>query len=549
MTAEIVLTGARALTMDPDRPEAQAVAIGDGRILAVGTDEEILTLAGPQTRRIDAEGRTLLPGFVESHVHLFMGGYGMTVLQVAGLRGVDALREATHAYVEAHPEAALIVGHGADYQMLGKGQRIDRHVLDDICPDRPFVLMAYDFHSAWANTAALEASGLLHGADLPLGSEVVMGEDGRATGALLEKLAFLPVMDLRTFGGRESLGMTGVEPAEPPSEQDRQDDREILKLGLRHAAEHGVTSMHNMDGNRYMMELLREIEAEGDLLATVRVPFHLTPEMTLGELDRASAMARDFTGPGVIGGFVKIFLDGVIASGTAALLEPYATRPGHRGDTLFSRERFIEAAVEIDRRGMQIAIHAIGDAAVRLALDGYEAAAQANGPRDRRHRIEHVEMLSAEDSHRFAELGVVASMQPPHAPLEEDDTTAGIGAARADRAYVWRELAESGAHIAFSSDWPIVPISPLAGIQAAMTRKNWLPGLPDQRLPLRDVLAAYTSGGAYVGFTEGETGMLRPGLRADLALLSGDIEATAPEKIGAMSVDLTLFGGRVTHER
>lgn len=549
MTPTLVFTNASVLTMDPDAPRATAIAISGDRITAVGTDAEIAAMAGPETRRIDAQGRTLLPGFVESHVHLFMGGYNETVIRADRVSGFEALRTAVETYSAAHPDLTLLLGQGADYAILGADRQLDRQVLDKICPDRPLAIMAYDFHTAWANTAALEAAGLLQGRALPRGNQVVMGADGKATGELQEKLAILPVLELRNLGGRESLGMSGIEPPLPPTGKERQEDRETLKVGLRHAARHGITTMHNMDGNRYMLEILREIEEEGALISRLRVPFHLTAEMDLAELDRASAMTRDFTGDTLCSGFVKIFLDGVIASGTAAMLEPYANRPDHRGDLLFTREDFIAAAVEIDKRGLQIAIHAIGDAAVRLALDGYEAAARANGPRDRRHRIEHVEMLHPDDLGRFAELGVIASMQPPHAPVREDETTAGIGPGRAGMAYAWRRIADTGAVVAFSSDWPIVPISPLAGIQAAMTRQNWVAGLPDQRLSLQEVLAAYTCNGAYVGFAEGLTGMVRPGMKADLALLSGDIETTQADRIGALEVDLTLFDGKVTHER
>lgn len=549
MIPTLVFTNASVLTMDPETPRATAVAVSGDRIVAVGSDAEITALAGPDTRRIDADGQTLLPGFVESHVHLFMGGYNETVIRADRVSGLEALRTAVKHYAEAHPDLTLLLGQGADYAILGPDRPLDRHTLDELCPDRPLAIMAYDFHTAWANTAALEAAGLLDGRDLPRGNEVVMGTDGKATGELHEKLAMLPILDLRNLGGRESLGMSGIEPPVPPTEKERQEDRETLKVGLRHAAQRGITSMHNMDGNRYMLEVLREIEDEGDLISRVRVPFHLTAEMGLSELDRASAMTRDFVGDTLCCGFVKIFLDGVIASGTAVMIDPYANRPGHRGDMLFTREDFIAAAVEIDRRGMQIAIHAIGDAAVRLALDGYEAAAKANGLRDRRHRIEHVEMLHPDDLGRFAELGVVASMQPPHAPVREDETTTGIGTDRAGMAYAWRTIADTGATVAFSSDWPIVPISPLAGIQAAMTRQNWAEGLPDQRLDLHDVLAAYTRNGAYVGYAEDLTGMIRPGMKADLALLSDNIETTQADRIGALEVDLTLFDGRVTHER
>ena len=532
-----------------DAPRATAVAVGGDRIVAVGSDAEIDALAGPDTRRIDAGGRTLLPGFVESHVHLFMGGYNETVIRADRVSDLEELRAAVRDYAETHPDLSLLLGQGGDYAILGQDRSLDRHVLDEICPDRPLMIMAYDFHTAWANTAALEAAGLLDGRELPRGNAVVMGADGKATGELQEKLAMLPVLEVRNVGGRESLGMSGIEPPVPPTEKERAEDRETLKVGLRHAARQGITSMHNMDGNRYMLEVLREVEEEGALISRLRVPFHLTAEMDLSELDRASAMTRDFTGDTLCSGFVKIFLDGVIASGTAAMLDPYANRPDHQGDLLFTREDFIAAAVEIDKRGMQIAIHAIGDAAVRLALDGYEAAAKANGPRDRRHRIEHVEMLHPDDLNRFAELGVIASMQPPHAPLREDETTVGIGPDRAGMAYAWRTIADTGAVVAFSSDWPIVPISPLAGIQAAMTRQNWVAALPDQRLTLQEVLAAYTCNGAYVGFAEGLTGTIRTGMKADLALLSADIENTAIDRIGALEVDLTLFDGRVTHER
>ncbi|WIV52323.1 amidohydrolase (plasmid) [Marivivens sp. LCG002] len=548
MSASLIVTNASVLTMDPNSPRATAVAVKDDRIIAVGSDAEIIAFSGPVTRHLDGNGRTLLPGFIESHVHLFMGGYNETVIRADRVSGKTALTQAVRDYAAKHPHLTLLLGQGAGYGIIAPDHPLTRHILDEICPDRPLMIMAYDFHTAWANTAALEAAGLLHGRELPRGNEVVMGSDGLATGELHEKLAMLPVMDLRNVGGRESHGMSGIEPPVPPTDAERREDRETLKVGIRHAARHGITTMHNMDGNRYMLEILREIEAEGDLISRIRVPLHLTAEMDLSELDRASAMTRDFQGETLNCGFVKIFLDGVIASGTAAMLEPYSNREGHCGDMLFTRENFIAAAIEIDRRGMQIAIHAIGDAAVRLALDGYEAAAKTNGPRDRRHRIEHVEMLHPDDLRRFAELGVVASMQPPHAPIKEDETTQGIGPERARLAYAWRSIAETGATLAFSSDWPIVSICPLSGIQAAMTRKTWAASQADERIDLHDVLAAYTRNGAYVGYAENLTGMIRKGLKADLALLSGDIESTPFDQIGAMHVDLTVFDGRVTYE-
>lgn len=546
MIASMIFVNAKVLTMGtPARSEALAVA--GNRILAVGPEAEIRALAGPQTRIVDAQGGTLMPGFVESHLHLFSGAYGQTLLQLTQTKGFDAMKAAVQTFAAANPEAGLLFAQGADYEILGPGISLDRHVLDQMCPDKPLAVMTYDFHTLFANTAALKAAGLLHGRALPLGNEVVIGPDGLATGELREKFALLPVLELRTTGGREMLGMSGIEPPLPPSEKEWREDIEVLKRGLRFTAAKGITSMHNMDGNRHLLELLSKVEAEGGLTARVSVPFHLTREMALSELDRASAMTADFTGK-ITCGRVKIFVDGVIESGTAAMLEVYADKPDLRGDPIFDAASFAKAAIEIDRRGLQIAVHAIGDAAVRITLDGYEAAQKANGKRDSRHRIEHIEMIDPADIPRFADLGVIASFQPLHAPQGESPTTRSIGPKRAQTAYAWRALAESGAVVAFSSDWPIVPVDPLLGIQTALTRQPHLPGLPDQRLPLHQVLAAFTCNGAYAGFLEQDTGRLVPGMLADLVLLSGDIEATPVDDIAALAVCMAVCDGVITHE-
>ena len=546
MTASMIFVNARVLTMGtPAR--AEALAISGNRIVAIGTEAEVRALAGPQTRIVDAQGGTLMPGFVESHLHLFSGAYGQTLLQLAQTSGFDALKAAVQVFAAANPDAGLLFAQGADYEILGRGQRLDRHVLDQMCPDRPLAVMAYDFHTLFANTAALTAAGLLHGRSLPVGNEVVMGADGLATGELREKFALLPVLELRTTGGREMLGMSGIEPPVPPTEKEWREDIEILKAGLRFTASKGITSMHNMDGNRHLLELLCKVEAEGGLTTRISVPFHLTREMPLSELDRASAMTADFTGK-ITCGRIKIFVDGVIESGTAAMLADYSDKPGLRGEPIFDAASFAAAAVEADRRGLQIAVHAIGDAAVRIALDGYQAALEANGKRDSRHRIEHIEMIDPADLPRFAKLGVTASFQPLHAPQGESPTTRSIGPDRARDAYGWRAMAESGALIAFSSDWPIVPVDPLLGIQTAMTRQPYLPGLPDHRLPLEQVLAAFTCNGARAGFLEQDTGKLALGMLADLVLLSGDIEAVPVDNIAALKVCMTVCDGVITHE-
>lgn len=545
---DLILTNAAVLTMDPARPEAEAVAVLDGRIRAVGARSEIEPLAHAGTEIVDAGGGTVLPGFVESHLHLVLGGTELAHLQLGGVHGGAALARAALDFAGRHPERPLVMAQGGDYALLGRP--MTRHDLDEILPDRPFAITSHDHHTVWANTAALRAAGILNGAETPRGHEVVIGPDGLATGELREFEAFAPVIAL---GGeaRVNLGIaTGGEPAPWPSDAERAIDRERIARGLAHCASHGITSMVNMDGNRYTLELLREMQRAGDLTARVRVPFHFKPHMDLSELARAEAMSRDFDDDWLSCTFVKMFMDGVLDSGTAYRLDDYPGQPGWRSEPLFEPARFAEIAIAVDRLGMQIAVHAIGDGAVRCVLDGYEAAQRANGPRDSRHRIEHIELIARSDIPRLAALGVVASLQPPHPPGAMDfplqPTLDRIGRARWPDAYLWRTLKEAGAVLAFASDWPVADVSVLRGLQAALTRQPY-EGCADERIGLWPSLHAYTAGGAWAAHREGLFGTLRCGMAADFAILNGRVTDAAPESLGAMAVARTICGGRTTH--
>jgi predicted amidohydrolase YtcJ len=549
MTADLIVTNARVLTMDDANPRAGAVAAKDGRILAVGTPAEVEALRGPDTEVIDGRGATLLPGFVESHCHLFMGGAELAHLQLGGITGFDAVAQTIRDFAAANPDRPMLMAQGADYMIFGRSAT--RHDLDRVLPDRPFAMASPDHHTMWANSAALAAAGLLQGRDTPPGSEVVMGADGTATGELREPPAYAPVAGL-TGEQRTTLGLsTGGEPDPTPTPDERAADREMLARALAHLARHGITSAVNMDGNLYTLALLRELQDEGRLTARVKVAFHFKPFMELSALDKAEAMARDWRGDWLTSGFVKMFMDGVIDSGTAVMLNDYPDRPGWRGDPLFDPTRFAQIAAEIDRRGLQIAVHAIGDGAVRIVIDGYEAAQRANGTRDSRHRIEHIELIDPADVPRLGALGITASVQPPHPPGAMDNpmepTVSKIGRARWADAYRWRTLVEAGAPIAFASDWPVSDISPLRGIKAAVTRKPWVEGLQDERIGLMATLAAYTRGGAFAAHADGVKGVLKPGHFADMVLLTGDIEAVSPERIDALDIAATITGGRVVY--
>jgi predicted amidohydrolase YtcJ len=550
-TADLIVINGRVLTMDDGNPEAEAVAIANGAIVAVGDRQSVEALKGPGTKIIDAGGGSVLPGFIEAHMHLFSGAAELAHLQLAGVHGFEALQQAIREYARTRPDARMLVGQGVDYTVLGS-ERVTRHHLDAILPDRPFVMAAPDHHTMWANTRALELAGILHGRTLGPGNEIVMGDDGLAEGELREGEAFGPVLDL-AGESRVRLGLaTGGEPNPMPTAAERAADRDIMRRGLAWCARHGITSIQNMDGNLYQLELLAEIEAEEGLPCRVQMPFHYKNFMTLDMLDKASAMAARYDSDWLSSGMVKVFYDGVLDSWTAVMVEPYADRPDWVGEPLFTPQQFIDLAVAIDRRGLQIAVHSIGDGAVRAVLDGYEAALEANGRRDSRHRVEHIEVVTAADVPRFAELGVIASMQPPHPPGAMDfplePTVSRIGPARWPLSYAWRTLKAAGAHVVFASDWPVSPIDPIRGIQAAVLRKPWGESDPDQSFSLQEALAAYTIEGAYAEFGEHRKGSLKPGYMADLVVLSADLEATAAEALHEVRPVVTICGGKVTYQ-
>jgi predicted amidohydrolase YtcJ len=550
-TADIIISNGRVLTLDPDAPRAEAVALSGGKVIAAGSNAGIERLRGPHTRVIDAKNGSVLPGFSENHMHLFSGAAELDHLQLTGVKGLAALTEAVRTYAASRKTQKVLFGQGTDYEILGHGEGLTRRHLDEILPDQPIVVFAPDHHTAWANTPALELVGILHGANLGPGNEVVMGADGLATGELREMEAFSP---LQAAGGfdRYRLGLsTGGEPDPYPDAAQWTQDIAVMRRGLAYCASHGITTVQNMDGNLYQLQLLQAIEREdGHLPCRVQIPFHFKNFMQLEMLEKASSLAATFNSDWLSSGIVKLFYDGVIESGTAVMVEPYADKPGDRGEGLFTPESFRAVAVEADRRGLQIAVHAIGDGAVRTVLDGYEAAQRENGARDSRHRIEHIEVVHPDDIARFAELGVIASMQPPHPPgcagLPLEPTISRIGRDRWPVSYAWRTLKNAGAHICFASDWPVSPIDPLVGLKAAVTRKRWSESDPDQSFSLIEALSAYCVEGAFAEFKEDRKGMLKSGYVADVVILDRDIETVDPEHLDSVRPITTICGGHIS---
>jgi predicted amidohydrolase YtcJ len=550
-SADLIIHNARILTMDSQTPKAQAIAIKDNKISAVGSNSDILGHKDKHTRVIDAQLNTVMPGIVESHLHLFGGSVELSSLMINNIKGLDSVSEAIRKHAAAHPKAPIIVANGASPVIFGDTP-ITRQILDGILPDRPLALFCFDHHTIWANTKALESAGILQGRSLPTGNEILMGRDGLATGELLESAAYSPILALTKTGGREWLGMTTGEnpqPAATPAE--RLVDQEFLKQGLAYCASLGITTIHNMDGNWYQLELLKALQGNGELTARVEVPFHYKNFFTLDRVEEAAEMREAYQGDMLHSGRVKIFMDGVLESMTALMLDDYPGFPGNRGAPLFSAAEFNELAIRIDARQLQISVHAIGDGGVRRTLDGYEAARKANGARDSRHRIEHIELIDKADIPRLKQLGVIASLQPivglgvPGNPLEPCLTRIGE---KLPQSYAWQTLRETGAKIAFSSDWPVSPLDPFLGIQSAMTAIPLSPACPPQNQSLMDTLESFTAAGAYTEFAEHKKGKLMPGMLADMIILNGDIEETPPGQLSSIKPVLTICDGRVTFE-
>lgn len=552
-TADLIIHSAKIISMDDAQPRAEALAIRHNRIIAVGSNADVLALAGAATRLVDARNATVLPGFNEAHMHIFGGSVALTELSLFGVQGFEALASTVREYAASKPDLALLVAQQADYSIIGRNEPVTRRHLDKIIPNRPFLMYAPDHHTAWANTAALKAAGILEGRDVGVGNEIVIGEDGLASGELKEANAISPVARLSQTGGRESLGVvTGGDP-DFVTPEERQTDIAVIRDGLDYCASLGITSIQNMDGNLYQLEMLEEIERDGGLPVRIRVPFHMKNFMPLSALEEKAASWRTrFNGDRLRSDFVKMFADGVAESGTAFYMDDYADEPGWRGEPLFTQDHFNEIVAEADRLGLQVAVHAIGDGAVHMVLNGYQAASQANGRRDSRHRVEHIEAALPNDFRRFQQLGVVASMQPTHPPgsagLPLEPYLSRIGEGRWPYAFAWRTLADLGVKIVFATDWPVSPLDPMYCIQCAMTRQVWKPDLPDQRLSLLETLVAYTRTSAWVEFMEDRKGMLKAGYLADVVVLSGGVEAVPFEQLATLRPVMTVCDGRITYE-
>lgn len=524
--ADIVIENARVFTSRLDMPHAQAVAVKGNRILFVGTNEGANTFKGPGTRVIDGRGCTLTAGFIDSHFHLLWGAVWAGSAQLYNVRDLDDLKQTLTEFASQNQTSAWVDGRGIKYGIVETRQQ-----LDAIISDRPVYINAYDGHTSWANTKALELAGILQpGVEAEGVGVIVRDGDGLATGELRETAMRL-VADL----------------IPEPSEARK---RELLKMVIARINAAGVTGVHNMNGDMQELMTYAALEDAGEMTLRVYVPYHIKPETTEEMLSEAAEMAK-VQGDFVRGGAAKFFMDGVWESYTALNLEPYADDPHANPEGIFSAEHFTRMASACDRLGLQIFVHCCGDGAVRRTLDGYEAVQRSNGKRDSRHRVEHIEVIHPDDLPRFKELGVIASMQTGHAPLDANDGDVWlerVGKQRWGKSFAWRDVKNAGAHLCLGSDWTVAPFDPMVHLHAALNRKQWNKADPDQRLTLEEVILGYTRDAAYAEFKEHEKGQVREGYLADLVLFTHDLFALEPEKILNAKPALTMVDGKIVFE-
>jgi predicted amidohydrolase YtcJ len=530
--ADLILTNAAVTTMSAKQPRAEALAVAGGKIVFVGDSRKALARRGGATRVVDLGGRMVLPAFQDSHIHLVMGGVELLACNIAELATKEAVFARIREYAAAHPDLPWITGGGWALPLFPQANP-RKEDLDALVPDRPAVLDSADGHSCWVNSRALALAGVTRDTPDPFGGRIERDpKTGEPTGTLRESAAGLVESRVPALGPVEYING--------------------LKAGLAMANRFGIVSIIEARADGDILEAYAALDRAGELSVRVLASLQVDTGRGVSEARRLAGLRGRYAGRRLKATTAKIFADGVIEPHTAALLEPYVDLPGDRGTPLLEAEAFDALARALDQAGFQIHVHAIGDRAVRMSLDAFEAAGRANGFRDMRHHIAHLELIDPADIPRFKRLGVAANFQALWAYPDTyitDLTLPILGPARSRWLYPIGSVAATGAVIAGGSDWSVSSMNPLEAIQVAVTRRDPAAGpgeawIPEERVDLATMLRAYTVNGAWLCHEERSRGSLEAGKAADLIVLDRDLFRIPASEIGRARVLLTLLDGR-----
>jgi hypothetical protein len=531
LVADTVIINAVVHTMDPAQPSAEAVAIYANRIVAVGSTKDIQKLAGPNTRRIDAKKRLLLPGFNDAHTHFLSGGFQLSSVDLRDANSPQEFAARIKAFAEKLPKGRWITGGDWDHERWPDAKLPTKELIDQFTSETPVFVNRLDGHMALANSLALRLAGVTRQTLDPPGGVIVRDKSGEPTGVLKD--------------AAQSFVWKVVSPATFEEKLD------AARAATNYAASLGVTSVQDMSAGDDV-GVYQTLLDRGELKTRI---YAVSPLPSWERLARTGVRAHFGSEMLRVGG-LKGFADGSLGSTTALFYEPYRDDPstsGIAGDEMYPEGVMLKRVSEADRAGLQIMIHAIGDRANDLILSIYEQVERENGKRDRRFRIEHAQHLRAQDIPRFARDGVIASMQPYHAIDDGRWAEKRIGKERIKTTYAFRSLLDSGAKVAFGTDWTVAPLNPLLTIYAAVTRrtldgKNPKGWVPEQKISVEETVRAYTLGSAYAEFQENVKGSITVGKLADLVLLSRDIFKIDPKEIENVKVAMTIVDGRIIFE-
>lgn len=530
--ADLIIRNAKIVTIDDEHPTAEALAIHGNKIMAIGSDLMIDKYRTNRTEVIDAGGKLVIPGFIDAHCHFAAGGKSLRTLSFRGIDTISKIQQMVAEKISELPAGAVIYGRDYDHTLFESGEFPDKKHLNQVAPHNPVIIRRVDGHSCWVNSLVLKQANITRSTKDPFGGEIVRDKrTGTPTGILKESAMELINLDIYNA----------------PDENNKTDD---IELALKHAAQLGITGIHTSAGLEEL-EIYKRLNVEGKLTLRVyawQYPEHLN---TLGERGWKQGFGNDF----VKVGFLKSYIDGTLGSGTALLFEPFSDDPSTSGLAQYPEAEFREMIARAHEAGFQTGTHAIGDKGVNWVLNAIEYAQQKYGVKGLRHRIEHAQIVMEQDFLRFAELGVIASMQPTHCTTDLRFCEKRIGQKRSEGAYAWRTMLDNNVHLAFGTDWPVEPLDPMRGIYSAVTRKNietnfpeggWF---PEQKLTVPEAVKYYTMGSAFAAFEEDIKGSLTVGKLADIVILDKDIFTIEPEEILNTKAVTTIVDGKIVYQR